>query len=137
MEGIRSARREDKHRHHTSGVVTDMRPLTSQERTLVIRLAEKLDDVTRRQLLRDLNAAEAEDVVTDRSRVIFQLRDYQPPPYRGQHPFPVDGTLLDADGATLSVVLYADENERLFELELIRGAEGDVIDPDWSTLKVT
>jgi hypothetical protein len=114
-----------------------MRVVSGEERTLIALLAEKLDEVRRRQLLADLAAAEAEDAVDDRSRVIFHIGGYHRPPYRGQHPFPVDATLLDADGANISVVLYADENGRLLELEFIRNGEGDLLGPDWKTLTVT
>jgi hypothetical protein len=37
----------------------------------------------------------------------------------------------------LSVVLYAGENDHLLELELIRSADGELVDPDWSSIEVT
>jgi hypothetical protein len=49
----------------------------------------------------------------------------------------VYATVRDADGEHLSIALYADQNDRLFELEFIRFAEGTLISPDWSTLSVT
>ncbi len=43
--------------------------------------------------------------------------------------------VLDADGAALAVELAIDENGRLFDLRVIRCQDGDVINPDWSTLR--
>jgi hypothetical protein len=48
---------------------------------------------------------------------------------------PIDALVLDADGAKLSVVLAEDENGRLYELQLIRYAQGAVLGPDWTTLR--
>ena len=42
--------------------------------------------------------------------------------------------MVDADGADITVSLYADENGRLYELELLRWDPGEIIDPDWKTL---
>jgi len=36
----------------------------------------------------------------------------------------------------LAFDLFADENDRLLELELLRWDGGDVIDPDWTTLRL-
>ena len=47
-----------------------------------------------------------------------------------------EGTVIDADGVPLEVVVYTDRNSRLFEFELIRYADGDVIGPDWSTFAI-
>ena len=58
------------------------------------------------------------------------------PTYRGQHVFPVEGTVQDSDGASVSVLLHQDENDRLYELELVRYDDGDLINPKWETLKV-
>jgi hypothetical protein len=113
-----------------------MRPVTAPEREAVILLASVLDEVTRRRIRDDLECASAEDEVEDKSRVIFHLKGYSRGQYVGQHPYAVEGTVSDADGEKISVVLYADHNNRLFELELIRQAEGDVIAPDWTSLVV-
>lgn len=42
----------------------------------------------------------------------------------------------DSDGAELSVQLYADENKRLLELELIRRDSTDLLGPGWATLQL-
>ncbi len=75
-------------------------------------------------------------VVADGARVIFEIAGYQRPPYRGQHPFGVEGKMLDSDNTELSVLLYADENGRLLELEFIRWDSNDPLSPQWGTLKV-
>ena len=41
--------------------------------------------------------------------------------------FPVEGTVQDADGACVSVLLHQDENDRLYELELVRYEDGDEV----------
>ena len=45
--------------------------------------------------------------------------------------------MRDIDGADISVTVYADENDRLLELELVKWAEGPVENPDWRTFKLT
>lgn len=44
--------------------------------------------------------------------------------------------MLDADGAEISVVLYADENGRLLELEYVRWGGGALLDPQVDSLRV-
>jgi hypothetical protein len=44
--------------------------------------------------------------------------------------------MRDRDGAELAVDLYADPNNRLLELEIVRYEQGDLIDPDWTTLEL-
>jgi len=102
-----------------------------------MRLAEKLAGDQRRQLIASLNGARAESVNEDGSLVLFHLESYARPAYEGQHAFPVEGTMLDAGRSEVSVALYAEENNRIYELEFIRWAEGDLISPDWSSLQVS
>jgi hypothetical protein len=80
--------------------------------------------------------ATAEPVFGDGSRITFTIVGYQRPVYKGQHPFRVEGKVQDQDGSELSVLLHADENGRLLELELVRFDKGEVIAPDWSTLRL-
>jgi hypothetical protein len=117
--------------------VNCMRPLTNQERQLLSHLAEKLEEPARSRLIADVQAAEVESASEDGSRLLFHINGYERPPYKGQREFPVYATVRDADGEHLSIALYADQNDRLFELEFIRFAEGTLISPDWSTLSVT
>lgn len=112
------------------------RSLTDAEEAVIRRVAEKLPKEQQRRLLDDLAHARAEPATPDGARIVFDISGYQRPPYRGQHSFGVEGELLDKDGEKLSFDLFADGNNRLFELELIRWGEGDLIDPDWSTLKL-
>ena len=67
---------------------------------------------------------------------MFDLSGYLRPPYRGQHSYPSEGKMRDRDGAEVTVVLYADENDRLLELEFIRWGDGDLIGPDLSTIEL-
>ena len=113
-----------------------MRPISSQERFLITRFAEKLDSATRKQLLLDLESASAEIVVEDGSRIIFNIAGYHRPPYRGQRSFGVEGKMLDKDTTELSLCLYADENGRLLELEFIRWDSNKIISPRWDTLQI-
>jgi hypothetical protein len=41
-------------------------------------------------------------------------------PYAGQHAYSVEGLVMDVDGTQLTVCVYADHQDRLLELELIR-----------------
>jgi hypothetical protein len=40
------------------------------------------------------------------------------------------------DGTSVSVDLFADENNRLLEMELIRWGNGNLQKPDWATLSL-
>lgn len=111
-----------------------MRKLTNQERTLIWRVANKLPESQRQQLCADLSKATARTEMQDGSRIMFDIEGYERPVYRGQHAFPVEMRMLDADNSQLSVVLHADENDRLFELEIIRWGDGDLKSPKWDTL---
>jgi hypothetical protein len=113
-----------------------MRSLTPSEKQVIRSFAERLSDPERDQLLADVESALVETITKDRSRIVFSIRGYDRPPYRGQHPFRVEGKVTDRDGVELSVLLHSDENGRLFELEIVRFDEGEVIAPDWNTLRV-
>lgn len=114
----------------------NMRPLTYEERTLIANFASRLKEGQRTQLLEDLENASAELGNPDGSRVQFEIAGYERPPYLGQHLFPVEGKMLDYDGNELSVLLYADENDRLLELEFIRWDSSELLGPCWDTLKL-
>lgn len=113
-----------------------MRPLTQEERDLIARIAERLGGSEGKRLLADLESASATTATADGSRILFEISGYERPPYRGQHPYGVEGKMLDRDGTELSVLLHADENGRLLELEFVRWGQGDLIAPDWGTLKL-
>jgi hypothetical protein len=114
-------------------MVGSTRPLTAVERDLVRWFAERVSNSQRRQLLSDLeNASAIEDVgsITE-----FHIDGYSRPTGGLERPVPVDAVVQDADGATILVVLTEDENGRLYELELNRCSTGDVIAPNWRTLR--
>nr|WP_162574684.1 hypothetical protein [Variovorax sp. PBL-H6] len=102
--------------------------------TLIANFASRLEERERTQLLEDLEKASATLATPDGSRVMFDIAGYKRPPYRGQHPFGIEGRMLDSDGAELSVLLHADENGRLLELELVRWDSSDLLGPRWETL---
>ena len=112
------------------------RPLTKGERDLIARIGKKLGGGEGAQLLADLENASVLSATGDGARAQFAIAGYDRPPYRGQHPYGVEGKMLDQDGAELSVLLHADENGRLLELEFIRWGEGNLIDPDWGSLRL-
>src|SRR5262245_2500498 len=103
-----------------------MRPLKRHERELIDRIAERLDERQRRQLLEDADVATAETINDNGSIIRFHLQGYERPPYRGQHAIPVEAVVQDADGASISVLLHQDENDRLYELEFVRYDDGDL-----------
>jgi hypothetical protein len=82
----------------------------------------------------DLRGALVEEITPDGWRRRFHLPDVERSEYRGQLAVSVEGTVLDADGATVAVILYVDGNDRLYELELLRESDGDVIEPNWDSL---
>jgi len=111
-----------------------MRQLTSDEKYVIQEIALRLPADKCDQLLTDMERATAESVPGNSARVLFTIAGYDRPAYRGQHPFSVEGKVFDRDGSELLVILHADENGRLLELELVRFDKGEVIEPDWSTL---
>lgn len=113
-----------------------MRQLTSDEKYVIREIARRLPANERDKLLSDMERATAVSVLGDASRTAFTIAGYERPAYRGQHPFGVEGKVKDRDGSDLSVLLHADENGKLLELELVRFDEGEVIGPDWSTLRL-
>ncbi|WGS87484.1 hypothetical protein [Methylomonas sp. UP202] len=112
------------------------RLLNACEKTMIKKVAERLSERDGAQLLEDLARAFVAAETSDRSRVTFGIYGYVRPPYRGQRSFGVEGMLKDNDGTDVSVDLFADDNGRLLELELIRWGHGDLIKPDWHTLKL-
>jgi hypothetical protein len=112
------------------------RPLTLDERRLIELIADQLSVSEGATLRADAREARAKVMDTDGSLVRFEIAGYNRPKYHGQHSFGVEGVVNDEDGAQLSVVLYADENGRLLELELIRPDLGPIRGPQWNSLKL-
>lgn len=113
-----------------------VRNLASHEMKLIREIAARLPDSERDLLLADLELAKVDSKVSNGSRIKFDLRGYTRPDYKGQHPLHVEGELLDRDGSRLTVLLHVDENGRLLELELARFDHGEVIEPDWNSLRL-
>ncbi len=101
---------------------------------MVFRTAEKLPDRQRAQIIADLAHATAEPLNDDSSIVRFEIAGYQRAPSIGRH-VSVDGVAKDGDGAHLNVILFTDQNDRLYELEIVRFENGKIVGPDWTTLE--
>jgi hypothetical protein len=110
-----------------------MRPLTSVEHDLVRWFAERVEDSRRERLLSDLSVVTADD--DDFPGVRFHVPGYARSPNTHEHPVPVDAVVRDADGATVLVELLEDDNGRLYKLQVHRCASGDLVAPDWTTLR--
>lgn len=120
-----------------------VRALSVEERRAVMMLAAAIkSDGERDQLLADLDNCTVEERTPNGSLLSFDIFGYQRPPghkqgpYRGNDHFPVEGTMKDADGAEMSVYLFSDINNRVYELELDKHAVGSVTKPDWSTFRL-
>jgi hypothetical protein len=113
-----------------------MRSLSTVERTIIERMADKVPRPLRATLLSDLETALVSDVLADRGMISFSIQNYERPSYRGQHSYGVEGRILDEDGVEVSVILYADEKNRLLELEFIRWGGGGVKALNIETLEV-
>lgn len=113
------------------------RRLTDHEYSALIELSKRLGSDQQKQLLDDLKKCTVEEATKDGSRLLFSIDGYDRPPYKGQHAYPVEGTVTDSDGAELSVSLYADENNRVLELELLKWGDALIQKPNWDTFKVS
>jgi hypothetical protein len=109
------------------------RSLTETEKMVISRMAETLPDSKRSQIVADLARASAEPMNDDGTIIRFEIPEYQRPPQTGGR-VTVDGKVKDRDGAHLDVILFTDENDRLYELEVVRYEVGKVMEPDWTTL---
>ena len=112
------------------------RALTGDERDLIVRIAARLPDAERVRLLADIENASVETTNDDESIRVFEISGYTRRAQIGQHPYGVEGSLLDRDGTKVTILLHADENGRLFEMELIRWDEQPLVAPDWRTLEL-
>jgi hypothetical protein len=116
--------------------VIGMAELPDEMRDAVRQLIAHAQPGRRARLLADLDMAEVEAGNAVGSIFQFRLPGYRAHPRSGQRPLLVEGKVQDADGEILDVVLHVDPNGRLYELELLRWADGDVIGPDWRTFAV-
>ena len=113
-----------------------MRPLSKNEIDFIRKVADRLPPAERHRLLEDLEVASVSSAASGDAIVQFQLAGYERPVYEGQHSYGVEGRVNNQDGSELLVILHADANGRLLELELVRFDVGDVISPDWSSLQI-
>ncbi|WP_407945863.1 DUF6984 family protein [Paraburkholderia metrosideri] len=113
-----------------------LRELTDNERNFIRGVASRLDPDARHKLLFDLDRARALPTLKDGSLIELHIDGYQRPSHVGQHSFPFEGRLVDADGAEVCVLLFADPDDRLLELEFLRWGDGDLQGPDWTTLQI-
>lgn len=114
----------------------NMRELTLEEKNLIADFANQLNLEMREKLLFDLNRAVVKSETPGGARVVFDIQGYMRPPYHGQHSYGVEGEMLDDDNANLSVLLFADEDGRLLELEFLRWDGEHIRRPRWTTLKL-
>jgi hypothetical protein len=112
-----------------------MRDITDLERRLIEGVASRLPPLEASVLMTDLECAVVAHDAVPGARALFAIAGYERPSYKGQHSYPVEIRLLDADGAELTAVLYADENNRLYELEIIRWEEEAPLAPDASSAR--
>lgn len=112
-----------------------MRPLAEHERQLIQLFAAHLDDNRRQQLLADLSNASIAEERAGGACLVFHIEGYIRPPYRGQHTFPVEAE-TGPDSAKVSILLYADQNDRLLELEYIDWTDGREVDTSWKGLRI-
>ncbi len=113
-----------------------LRELTEDERAFVRSIASRLAPEDRDRLLSDMESARAEQTLEDGSLILFHIDGYQRPHHIGQHTFPFEGVVRDADGAEVCVLLFADPGNRLLELEFLRWGDGGLQGPDWTTLQI-
>jgi hypothetical protein len=113
------------------------RPLGESEKLIIYRIAERLPEDKRKQLLADAGNVTAVTANEWGSRIEFHIGGYQRPQYEGQRSFGVEGKVIDRDGVEIRIDLYADQNWRLLQLEFIRMHEdGTILGPDWKTLEL-
>lgn len=109
------------------------RALSKDERRLIDLVAERLDENTRKGLLRD--AAEA-TVTVDGNFLLFGLKDYDRPDQVGHSVLPIEGKLRDLLGGPVSAVINTDRNGRVLEIEFIWWENEGGTPLDWSTLEI-
>lgn len=113
-----------------------MRTLTPQEHDVLVQFGARLPEEQRSRFLRDLKSCSVEERGIEGSRLVFELAGYSRPPYRGQHAYQVEGTVLDADGEDVSVYVYADENDRLLELEFVKWGDMPIKALRWESFQI-
>ena len=118
------------------------RDLTKGEREATLALLREVaSDHARVELMEDLEHSIVEDRLPDRSLLAFCIAGHEPSRYRGQDVLrrtdgsPIEGVVVDADGAEIDILLYV-ASGRLHELELVKHTGTPVLAPDWSSFRV-
>jgi hypothetical protein len=112
------------------------RPVSPTERLLVTRLADRLPESERRQILADLAASVVRPLNSSETILEFCIAGYQHPEPRGREAYRIEGRTLDQDGSEVFVYLFADGNDRLLELEILRVLPGPLVAPNWDALQL-
>lgn len=112
------------------------RKLSEAEHRALIKMANQLPDVEMEMLVSDLKRCRVIADTKDGSRFLFLIDGYPRPAYLGQHAYPTEGVVKDVDGADLTVCIYADHQDRLLELELIKWTEQPIREPNWDTFAI-
>lgn len=104
--------------------------MTPLERLVLTSLARCLPEQEQAALMADIEAVRVRERTADGAAVMFDIEGYDRPPYKGQRPYSVEGSIEDADGKEIWIIAFTDQNRRLLELEFIRWEEGNIIGPD-------
>jgi len=112
-----------------------MRKLHDAERRAVLAMVAALGPAAE-QVAKDVTEGQVEPEDPHGAHLIFHLPGYERPPYKGQRDLPVEGRMRDVDGVEIRVLLWEDQNRRVYELELLKLAEGEPIAPDWRTFEI-
>ena len=121
---------------------TPMLRLTPGERDCIVKMASAFaSDEERVQLLQDIDSIAIE--LSTASEILgFHIDGYVRPPYRGQamfkgkDGFPIEGVVEDKDGEETVVLLFADQNHRMLELELVKPSGKPVLEPQWASFRL-
>ncbi|MEZ0606116.1 hypothetical protein ACAX43_28915 [Paraburkholderia sp. IW21] len=113
-----------------------LRNVTEHERAFIAEVARNLAPDEGTRLLSDLAIAQAQPTLPDESIIRFHLEGYSRPATGGQELYPFEGVMSDLDGTNLDVLLFTDAANRLYEMELVRWEGGDLLGPDWTTLRI-
>jgi hypothetical protein len=111
-----------------------IRPLTDDEIFFIKGVADRLESQAREKLMGDLAIAQVETELADGELIGFHL-DRHEHPLGGQHLYPVEGEVNDADGSRITLLLFANPADRLYQLEYLRWGNGLMQQPNWATLR--
>lgn len=111
-----------------------MKQLTVEEKKLLYQFAAKMNAEQSAHLKNDIEKLSVVSRAPDNSTIVFDIQQYTRPTYKGQHQYPIEARMQDEDGTEITVVLYADENGRVLELEFIRWDEAALMKPNWESL---